>query len=202
VTPALDRGGSATDIAVSGYSDWNVSSTDTDLGQTPLRAPTVFNFFEPDYQFPGTLAANGLITPEFQISSDTNVIRQANFLFGGIHSHATSTTSTSTYTNGFNHFKAGGHDMMMDFSPWMGPRTTGADYWTNTTNLRPLIRELSKILMAGQMSTAMEDEIYNFVSNTTNVSYTASDPMEAQRRNRVRAILHLIAVSPDFAIQR
>lgn len=203
VTPVLDRGGSASDIAVSGYSDWNVSSTDTDLGQTPLRAPTVFNFFEPDYQFPGTLAANGLITPEFQISSDTNVIRQANYLFGGIYSHATSTTSGSTYTNGFNHFKAGAHDMMMDFSPWMGPRTVGGtDYWTNDANLSALIQEFSKVLMAGQMSTAMEDEIYDFVSNTTNMSYTASAPTETQRRNRVRAVLHLIAVSPDFAIQR
>jgi uncharacterized protein (DUF1800 family) len=201
VTPVLDRGGSASDIAVSGYSDWNVSSTDTDLGQTPLRAPTVFNFFEPDYQFPGTLAANGLITPEFQISSDTNVIRQANFLFGGIYSHATSTTSSSTYTNGFNHFKAGAHDMMMDFSPWMGVRTSGSDYWTNDANLRALIREFSKVLLAGQMSTAMEDEIYNFTTNATNIAYTAAAPTETQRRNRVRAVLHLIAVSPDFAVQ-
>jgi uncharacterized protein (DUF1800 family) len=201
-TPVLDRGGSASDIAVSGYSDWNVSSTDTDLGQTPLRSPTVFNFFEPDYQFPGILAANGLITPEFQLSSDTNVIRQANYLFGGIYSHATSTTSSSTYTNGFNSFKAGAHDMMMDFSPWMGPRTSGTDYWTDNSNLRALIQEFSKVLMAGQMSAAMEDEIYNFVSNTTNMSYTAAGPTETQRRNRVRAILHLIAVSPDFAIQR
>jgi hypothetical protein len=90
----------------------------------------------------------------------------------------------------------------MDFSKWMGPRTTGTNYWTNTTNLRALIQELSLILMAGQMSTAMEDEIYNFVSSTTNISYSATDPTEAERRNRVRAVIYFIAVSPELAIQR
>ncbi|MEK7949875.1 DUF1800 family protein [Luteolibacter soli] len=195
--PALDRTGSAT----SGYSDWNVANTDTALGQTPLNSPTVFNFFTPDYKFPGLLENNNLVTPEFQISSDTNVIRQANFLFAGIY-HTTGNGLTSGYTNGFSAFVGGAHDIMMDFSPWMGPRTaTPTDYWTNTTNLRPLIQELSKILMAGQMSTAMEDQIYNFVSNTTNIAYPAS-PADTDRRNRVRAIIYFIAVSPEHAIQR
>jgi len=197
--PTLDRTGDT----VSGYSDWNVGSTDTVLGQTPLNSPTVFNFFTPDYKFPGILANSNLVTPEFQISSDTNVIRQANFLFGGIY-HTTGTGVTSGYTNGFSAFAGGAHDIMMDFSPWMGPRTTGTDYWTNTNNLRALIQELAKILMPGQMSQAMEDEIYNFVSTTTGtgfITYPAS-PSDADRRNRVRAIIYFIAVSPEHAIQR
>jgi hypothetical protein len=197
-TPVLDRSGTA----VSGYSDWAVNSTDTDLGQTPLRSPTVFNFFEPDYKFPGLLASKGLVTPEFQLSSETNVIRQANFLFGGIYSTSTTSPSlTAGYTNGFSSFKSNGHDIMMDFSPWMGPRTTGTDYWTNTANLRELIRALSNLLMAGQMTTAMENEIYNFVSNTANIAY-GNNPSESERRNRARAVINFIAVSPEHAIQR
>jgi len=192
----MDRNGTA----VSGYSDWNVGDTDTDLGQTPLRSPTVFNYFLPDYQHAGALATNGLITPEFQISSETNVIRQSNFLFGGIYSSSSSVTS-GAYTNGFSSFKAGGHDMMMDLSPWMGPRTSGTDYRTNIANLRDLIQEFSKLLMAGRMSLALENEIYNFVSLTTNITY-GSPPSEAERRNRVRAIVYFISVSPEHAIQR
>jgi len=194
----IDRAGSA----VSGYSDWNVGDTDTDLGQTPLRSPTVFNYFLPDYQHPGVLASNGLTTPEFQISSETNVIRQTNYLFGGIYSTSSTTSLTNGYTNGFSSFKNGNHDMMMDFSSWMGPRTSGTDYWTNTTNLRALIQEFSKILMAGGMSTALEDQIYNYVSNTANITYNATTPSDSERRNRIRAILYLIAVSPEHAIQR
>ena len=186
---------------VSGYSDWNVGDTDTDLGQTPLRSPTVFNYFLPDYQYPGALTANGLITPEFQLSSETNVIRQSNFLFGGIYSSSSSLTNGG-YTNGFSSFKTGSHDIMMDFSPWMGPRTTGTDYWANTANLRSLIREIAKILMAGRMSTALEDQIYNYVSSTTNITYTTSAPSDSERRNRVRAIAYFISISPEYAIQR
>ncbi|QJE98977.1 DUF1800 family protein [Luteolibacter luteus] len=196
--PVLDRSGTA----VSGYSDWNVGSTDTDLGQTPLNSPTVFNFFEPGYRHPGELATQGLETPEFQLSSDTNVIRQANFIFGGIYHTSSTSNLTSGYTNGFSSFRTGSHDIMMDFSPWMRTRTTGTDYWTNTTNLRDLIKELSKILMAGQMSQAMEDQIYNFVSLNANITYNATTPSEAERRNRIRAIIYFIAVSPELAIQR
>ena len=48
-------------------------STD-DLTQTPLNAPTVFNFFYPDYQFPGAISAAGMTTPEFQLSNDTGTM--------------------------------------------------------------------------------------------------------------------------------
>ena len=65
-----------------------------------------------------------------------------------------------------------------------------------------LIQEFSKILMAGGMSTALEDQIYNYVSNTTNITYNTTAPSDSERRNRVRAILYLIAVSPEHAIQR
>ncbi len=201
LTPVLNRGGTTADLATSGFSNWGVGGTDTDLGQTPLRANTVFNFYEPDYQFPGTLADNGLITPEFQLSSDTNVLRQANFMFGGIFSN--STTVNTGNTNGLNTFRRGEGDIAMNFGPWMGLRSaTAGDYWTNDANLRPLIQEFSKTLMAGQMSQAMEDQIYTFVSNTTNIGYTTAAPTESQRRERVRGILHLIAVSPELAIQR
>jgi uncharacterized protein (DUF1800 family) len=196
-TPLLDRSGDVT----SGYSDWNVGNTDTALGQAPLGAPTVFNFFEPTYKFPGELADAGLTTPEFQISSDTNVIRQANFLFGGIYSSSSSLTSGG-YSSGFSSFRDGAHDIMMDFSPWMGPRTTGTNYWTNNSNLRDLIREFSKLLMAGQMSQAMEDQIFNHVSTTSNVAYNATNPTDSERRNRIRGIIYFIAVSPEHAIQR
>ena len=196
--PILNRGSlvSGTDIATSGYSDWTVGSSDTNLAQTPMRSPTVFNYFLPDYQFPGTLQDNGLITPEFELSSETNVTRQANFLYGGIYGSHVSTGLTSF----------GSQDIMMDFGPWIGDITgapAGTNYWTNTANLRALIQQMSKLLMASSMSQAMEDAIYNYVSNTaTNyITYPAS-PSESQRRDRLRAILHFIATSSEFTIQK
>ena len=53
------------------------------LGQSPLRSPSVFNFFRPGYVPPHTaLAAQGLVAPEFQITDESSVIGYANFLLG------------------------------------------------------------------------------------------------------------------------
>ncbi len=49
-------------------------------GQTPLRSPTVFNFFEPDYALPGEIAQSGLVSPEFQIATETTVVGAGNLL--------------------------------------------------------------------------------------------------------------------------
>ena len=46
--------------------------------ETPLRAPTVFNFFEPSYALPGEIAQAGLVSPEFQIATETTVVGAAN----------------------------------------------------------------------------------------------------------------------------
>jgi uncharacterized protein (DUF1800 family) len=48
-------------------------------GQIPLRAPTVFNFFESTFALPGEIAQAGLVSPEFQIATETTVIGAANF---------------------------------------------------------------------------------------------------------------------------
>jgi uncharacterized protein (DUF1800 family) len=50
------------------------------LGQSPFRAATVFNFFTPDYALPGEIAAAGLVSPEFEIATETTVVGVANFL--------------------------------------------------------------------------------------------------------------------------
>lgn len=48
--------------------------------QHPLSAPSVFNFYLPDYQPSGELADAGLVAPEFQISTDTTVIGMVNLM--------------------------------------------------------------------------------------------------------------------------
>ena len=215
----VDRGGTAANwVATSGFEDFTVGSTDTDLGQTPLDSPTVFNFFLPEYQYPGELAQAGLITPEFQLTSDTSVIRQANFLYNGLFNPA--------YTTGISSFKSGGADIGMDISAWMDIRPSTTTPWTDNNtaspsndNLRNLIRKLGTLLMGRAPSTAMENEIYNYVSNNTtsggnpngNIAYTNGSTLpfatagttdRTFRRDRVRAVIHLIVTSPEYTIQK
>jgi uncharacterized protein (DUF1800 family) len=48
--------------------------------QIPLGAPSVFNFYQPDYQPPGELADSDLFGPEFQITNAGSIFNVANNL--------------------------------------------------------------------------------------------------------------------------
>jgi uncharacterized protein (DUF1800 family) len=56
-----------------------LDSADESLGQSPLLAPSVFNFYSPSFRPAGPLAAAGLVAPEFQITSETSVVGSLNF---------------------------------------------------------------------------------------------------------------------------
>lgn len=63
---------------------WNVgdvSNPATRLGQSPLRSPSVFNFFRPGYVPPGSdLGLNAVTAPEFQLCNETTVAGFLNFM--------------------------------------------------------------------------------------------------------------------------
>ncbi|MFM2289288.1 MAG: hypothetical protein RL684_2431 [Pseudomonadota bacterium] len=74
------------------------------LGQAPLRSPSVFNFFRPDYAPAGELASAGLVAPELQINTELTESLTADVF------------STAVYQNNtFNGTPAPG-DVMTDFS--------------------------------------------------------------------------------------
>ena len=62
---------------------WNLgnqSDPATRLGQSPLRAPSVFNFFRPGYVPPNSaLGTQGVTAPEFQITNESTVMGWANY---------------------------------------------------------------------------------------------------------------------------
>jgi hypothetical protein len=186
--PVLTRSGN---IVVQ-WSTWNLGYTDTgsssSLSQSPLRAPTVFNFFYPDYQFPGILASAGLTTPEFQLTSDTGVALLMNFLAGGILNNASN-------TNGLSSFTGGNGSLVLDIGPWMTTNYTAA------AGVPGLVDGLNTLLLAGQLSTGARTNIVNYVTNTVNFPF-GTPPTQTQMRDRVRAAVHLIINSPDFTIQK
>lgn len=63
---------------------WNVGDTTnpaTRLGQSPLRSPSVFNFFRPGYVPPNSaLGTNGVTAPEFQLCNESTVAGYLNFM--------------------------------------------------------------------------------------------------------------------------
>jgi len=74
--------------ASSSDGNWTLGYTDTDttLGQMPLRAPSVFNFFRPGYVPPNTLlASQNLLAPEFQILTEPTVVSYVNYMAGTVN---------------------------------------------------------------------------------------------------------------------
>lgn len=62
---------------------WNIGSLSdpaTRLGQSPMRSPTVFNFFRPGYVPPNTeLGKQGITAPEFEITDESTTVGWVNF---------------------------------------------------------------------------------------------------------------------------
>lgn len=167
---------------------WNMNATDGNLEQTPLRSPTVFNFFFPGYQFPGALAAAGLTTPEFQLTSDTSVAVQMNFFAGGLLNNAAN-------TNGLSSFSGGNGAIVLDLGPWMT-----SDYTANA-GIPLLIDAFDNLITGGQLSPGAKTAILNYVANTGNFPFS-KPPTLKQMRDRVRAVVHLLVTSPEFIIQK
>jgi uncharacterized protein (DUF1800 family) len=191
--PSLTRSGT---VVVQGNT-WNMAYTDplggmasstSSLYQTPLRAPTVFNFFHPDFEFPGAISSAGITTPEFELTTDSSVSAQMNFIEGGL------LTETGN-TNGLSSFNGGNGGIMLNLGPWM---TTN---YTANAGIPGLVGSLNGLMAAGQLSPTAQSNIVNYVANTTNFPYS-SPPTDTQMRDRVRAVAHLIANSPDYIIQK
>ena len=51
---------------------WDLSR---EIGQAAFKAPSVFNFFEPDFKPAGFVGDLGLFAPEFQITTESGVVR-------------------------------------------------------------------------------------------------------------------------------
>ena len=60
---------------------YDLSDPSSGIGQSPMRSPSVFNFFRPGFVPPNTaLAASGQSAPEFQITDENSVAAYANFM--------------------------------------------------------------------------------------------------------------------------
>jgi hypothetical protein len=124
---------------ISSSGNFKIPRTDVEFGQSAMRAPTVFNFFEPGYVYPGVISQNGLVAPEFAIASETLVVATADFLEQG----------SRTF------FK--GNDIRLDLST----ETTLA------SNPSALADRLSAILMYNSMPAGMKTRIVNHLNTIT-----------------------------------
>ena len=72
------------------------------MGQNIFTAPTVFNYFPPDYKVPGLLVGSNDLAPEFGIQDTTTTLARANFVYrlvygNGVDADLTVKDSVGTY---------------------------------------------------------------------------------------------------------
>ncbi len=166
-------------------SAWSMGKSDSTLNQTPLNSTTVFNFFYPDYQYPGEMAQAGMTTPEFQLTNDSNTMVLTNSITQG-----TLTNNNSNY-GGYVSF-LGSNSIMLDLAPYMTPTQT------SNAGIPTLVNDLGVLLTGGSLTSATKTTIANYVI----ANHTYTTPTATQMRDRVRAIVHLIVTSAEYAIQK
>lgn len=162
VAPPMGRSG----VVGINQSTFNLGSTEGSLTQSPLNAPTVFNYFFPDYKFPGTLANNGIDSPEFQLTTDTNISNLTNSLTNLI----IGTGGGNGNLNGLSSFNNGGGSVVLDIGSYMTlakARDTGID---------GLIDELANTLVGAPLETATKATIKNFVSGKAITAIATGNP--------------------------
>nr|WP_315484724.1 DUF1800 family protein [uncultured Undibacterium sp.] len=147
----------------------------TGLAQTPMRSPTVFNFFRPGYVPPNSEIANAqLVSPEMQITAETSVVGYLNVLRDAI-------------PNGIG-----------------SSRDTKGDY-SQLTSLATtpdlLVDQINLLLMANQMSNNLRSQVLTGV-NSIAIPSSTQNAIDAAKLNRVYMSIYLTMASPEYLVQK
>lgn len=153
--------------------------------QRPLGAPSVFNFFEPDFRQPGPIANAGLYAPEFQIFDETSSVTAANELWSMVWPGYSQSDGAFT------------------------PPPRNASIPTATLDALPndavgLIDAMNARLLYGSMSgsytpgncaagSGMKGTLYKLIQ---------CDLAAADARRKKLGLIHLLLLAPEFAVQR
>ncbi|MEZ0266888.1 MAG: DUF1800 family protein [Phycisphaerae bacterium] len=117
---------------------WAIDRTD-ELGQTVMSPPTVFNFFEPGFVPPGNIATNGLVAPEFQITTETTTMSIGNWFHWALNEPG-------------GGFKYG--DIDPDYS----------SYTALASNPTAMVERMNTMLCGGSLPAAAKTTIINHVN--------------------------------------
>jgi uncharacterized protein (DUF1800 family) len=151
------------------------------IGQTPMRAPSVFNWYRPGYVPPGgAMAARGLVAPEMQLTHESSVVGYLN-------------TIRAAVERGFGSTYSG-----------TGRRDVQPDYFREIALAEQpdqLVDRVALLLTAGRLSADARTRIRDAVAS---VRISTSNPAAAEtaRLNRVRLAIFLTLASPDFLVQK
>jgi hypothetical protein len=125
-------------------SDGYLNPQSLSMDQDIFRAPSVFNYYPPDYSVPG---ANGLLGPEFGILSTSTTLKRVNFVNTMVFSRINTSTDAPNGTS-------------IDLSPMQAL----------AGDPQQLVEALNQLLMHGAMSSGMRNQIVQAVSSVSSTN--------------------------------
>ncbi|UCU99542.1 DUF1800 domain-containing protein [Acidovorax radicis] len=164
----------------------DLSDPGSRLGQSPLRSPSVFNFFRPGYVPPSTaLAAGGAVAPEFQLVNESSVGGYLNYMQGvirnGLYVNAPELPNNAS-TSG------NGYDLKASYASELA-LAADAD---------ALVARINLLMCAGQLSNATTQLIANALKATP-VTAASTD---STKLDRVAAAIFLVMASAEYLVQK
>lgn len=163
------------------YRIGNTDNPGTALGQTVLRAPSVFNFYRPGFVAPGTqTAAAGLVAPEMQLLGETSAAGWVNYTRDGLAS-------------GFGQSSNGRRDLQRDWSEQTALAASPTD----------LVTHLAERLAPGRFSAALQADVATAAASIAIPAPNGSNQtaIDTAKRSRVNAALLLLLATPEYALQ-
>jgi len=153
----------------------NLEDPISSLGQNPLRAPSVFNWFQPDYAPSGELMDAGLSAPEFQITHETTLTGYTNFMERIIQ------RATPRFQgDNLDH-------LLVDYSREIELAATPDQ----------LLDRLNLLLMAGQMTPSTRTAILDTINGIQRTVWVLP-----QNEVRTHMAIRLIMASPEYLVQK
>lgn len=157
-------------------------STGLALGQPFLSSPSVFNFYMPDYQIPGS---NGVLAPQFQIITPNSILGWFNAVDDLVYG-----------------WFGGGSGLLPrpNIPGAVGTRLVYTSFSTDANSASMLVNRLNVLLTGSSLSAAQVSIITNQVNLITSSSPIPSGSSVAIER--VKIAVFLIAITSAFLMQK
>ena len=166
----------------------DLSNPATQLGQSPMRSASVFNFFRPGYVPPSTaLATAGQVAPEFQIVTESSVSGYLNYMQNAIRLGILVTAPTVPQNP-----QGPGNTPVYDIT------ASYANVMPLVTDAVALVRKVALLMSAGQVSAATQSTIAGAL-NATAVTDASSASIKL---DRIAAAVLLVMASPEYLVQK
>jgi uncharacterized protein (DUF1800 family) len=166
----------------------NYSAVDA-LGQSPLQAPSVFNFFRPGYVPPNTaLAPLQYTAPEFQLVNESTTASYVNYLENIVY-QGMWVRAPELITSPENATATDGPDIVPDYTAELAL----------VGNPQALFRRLNLLLCAGQLSDASLNDMVTLFATYEQTNAASAD--NAKRSYVAKAIMFVMCCA-EYLVQK